>query len=279
MLLTQAPHIVKTWEEFSEITIRTNDLDPMYEVIAGMHQTDEWMGRFLMYFLCFYHAGDAATCADATDDKTFWEYMVTAAMDPKVKRAAERRHFRGSNALRALATLQGHFMAPYELIHSFWGPTYSELNKVMTNRFQNTQMGPYFIWKIYDIQNVCLNRHITLSMDEAMKFMPAEPRKAAETFFPKQSFRETLQMIVQHIRKLPHPVLKGYGCGLAEAETILCMMKGYFQSKAHVIGDDIDDKFYQLMGHPQLQILLPPRINKNAFARGEFDYGKGMDTD
>jgi hypothetical protein len=272
--------IVDSWQIFARITITTNDLDPMYSVIRSIHDQEwdpQWKGRFLLYFLCFYHAGDAAACADKCMDKPdqyYWEYMVSAAVDPATKRAAERRHFRGAAAVRALAKLQSYQMSPEELIFSFWGSTYSKLYQRMTTEFAGTQMGPYFIWKIYDIQTVCLERPITLSLDEAMKYMPEEPRRAAKYFFPDMEFRDVLKMMNQFVERLPHPVRNGY-CGLAEVETILCMMKGFFQTRVHTIGDDIDDKFHQMEGHTDLQILLPPRVKQGVFIPGHWVHTYG----
>lgn len=266
--------LINTWQRFAEITIKTNDLDPMYSVIRGLNQTRsrDWMGRFIIYFLCFYDAGGAADAAENWTDKDFWQRLKYAGQVKETKRGTERRHFRGVNALRACATLESYEVSPWYLLENMYGvvherpPTYAEFYKRMTTRFAGTAMGPYFIWKLYDIFNICLDMPITLSFDEALKYMPDEPRKSAEHFFP--SFEHGLKEVTDYIHQYKHPVRPGL-CGLAEAETILCMMKGYFKTKTHVIGDDIHDKTVQLANHPELWPLLPDDVEPDAYQRGE----------
>lgn len=273
--LTAPTKIVDSWQEFAEITIKTNDLDPMYSVIHGLNQIKDrdWMGRFIMYFLLFYDAGGAAKVADDTTDQMFWTTVEAKAAFSGTKRGTERRHFRGENARKAIEKLSNRpINQPWSvLMHMYNGTlfegytdrmipersprTYTQLYSHMTSAYAGTQFGPYFIWKLYDIFNVCLGMPITLSEAEAAKYMPDEPRKAAEYFFG--SFNNGLNIVTTYIEQFDHPVREGK-CGLAEAETILCMMKGFFKTKTHTIGDDILEKYTQLAGHPELQALLPP---------------------
>lgn len=252
---------VTTWQRFAEITIKTNDLDPMYSVIKGLNETRsrDWMGRFIIYFLCFYDAGGAAVAAEEWTDN-YWEKLKAAGQDSTVKRGTERRHFRGKNALNACVNLEIKNKTPWQVLVDLYGetvsPTYTEFSQRITRLYAGCQLGPYFIWKLYDIFNVCLGWPITMNDAEAQKYMPDEPRKAAATFFSDVDFSTALSFVTSYISQFDHPVRSGR-CGLAEAETILCMMKGFFQTKSHTIGDDIDDKYTQLSGHPELTKLLP----------------------
>jgi len=246
----------------------------MYSVIYGLNKTKsrKWMGVFIMTFLLYYDAGQAAKMADDYVSKSnVWPYFAwlqELAADPrlpKMKRGTERRHMRGENERKALEKLASFGLEPWELLmemyggdlelHHFPPVTYTWLYKNMTTRFSGTQFGPYFIWKLYDIFNVCLGMPISLSMAEAAEYMPDEPRKAAEHFFP--TFEIGLLRVLRHIEQFDHPVAPGRKCGLAEAETVLCMMKGFFKTKTHTVGDDIEDKYQQLIAHPELQRLLP----------------------
>lgn len=279
--------LISTWQEFAEITIKTNDLDPMYSVIAGLnkYKSRDWMGRFIMYFLLFYDAGGAARMADSISDKDFWVYIKSYAAEPSTKRGTERRHFRGENARKAIEKLSNRpINQPWSvLMHMYNGTlfegytdrmipersprTYTQLYSHMTSAYAGTQFGPYFIWKLYDIFNVCLGMPISLSLDEAVKYMPDEPKKSAAHFFPMAPFRDAVFAVNEYIEKFDHPVREGK-CGLAEAETILCMMKGFFKTKTHTIGDDIDEKLVQLREHPELANLLPLRVT-DQYAPGE----------
>lgn len=264
--------LIDTWQEFAEITIKTNDLDPMYSVIYGLNRSKprDWMGRFIMYFLLFYDAGGAADEADAgsNDSEEWWATLKMLAADPKTKRGTERRHFRGENARKAIENLRNRpINQPWAMLEHMYDQetglgtalpqpiTYTNFYNRMTTAYAGTQFGPYFIWKLYDIFNVCLGMPISLSRDEALKYMPEEPRKAALHFFG--SFEEGLDKVTSYIKDINHPVNPQHWCGYAEAETVLCMMKGFFKTKTHTIGDDISEKQRQLSEHPELVKLLP----------------------
>lgn len=265
---------VNTWQDFAQVTIETNDLDPMYAVIAGLNEYRyrEWMGRFILYFILFYDAGGAASEADYGDgvsSEGWFEHIRHLASLKETKRGTERRHFRGDNALSAIDRLSSFGLTPWELLMDMYPgkPTYSTLYNRMTTKYAKTQMGPYFIWKLYDIFNVCLGFPISLSLDEAVKYMPSEPHKAAAYFFPQTSFADAVKEVADEISQYDHPVRSGK-CGLAEAETILCMMKGAFWTRTHRIGDDIDDKYSQLASYPSLQKLLPPQVDVGQYELG-----------
>lgn len=252
----------------------------MYEVIHKLDATHsrDWMGRFVMYFLLFYDAGGAYRIAEE-NPKDYWEEVKRLAMIKETKRGTERRHFRGKNALSAIVNLQNRKNNnPWEILKNmYYGgiytsemppkapPTYTEFYHRMSTEFAGTQFGPYFIWKLYDIFNVALGMPIYLSRHEALMYMPEEPRKAAQYFF--HSFEEGLDAVFAYIRYIPHPVKPHINCGYAEAETVLCMMKGAFQTRTHEIGDDIDEKWEQLRDYPELQRLLPPAVV--GYAAGE----------
>lgn len=274
-----SPEVIVTWQRFAEVTIKTNDLDPMYSVIRGLNQTKsrEWMGRFLMYFLMFYEAGDAAFTADNLDglpEYEFWNEVRNCDI-MKFKRGTERRHFRGENAKKAIARLTSFELSSWELIEEMYPPgtgvpTYTEFYQHMTTYFAGTQMGPYFIWKLFDIFNLCLDWPISMTIEEAVKYMPDEPRKSAAHFFPNYTFQEAIMEVVAEINDYDHPVVPGRKCGYAEAETILCMMKGAFWTKSHRIGDDIDEKRAQLNWIPALQAMLPEPVTGQYEVGGEF---------
>lgn len=273
--------VIDTWQRFAEVTIKTNDLDPMYEVIYQLNKTKsrKWMGVFIMTFLLYYDAGQAVKVADMhEEDKdrpwSYWGWLqYNAQQNPTfMKRGTERRHFRGENERKALEKLASFGLEPWELLVDMYDPdlhypTYTMFYQRMTTKFAGTQFGPYFIWKLYDIFNVCLDMPISLSVMEAMKYMPAEPQKAAEHFFP--SFRTAVEEVTSYISQFDHPVVAGRKCGLAEAETVLCMMKGYFKTKTHEIGDDIDEKAEQLGEYRGIWPLLPDRVQPGTYKRGE----------
>lgn len=268
---------ISTWQRFAEVTIKTNDLDPMYSVIYGLNKTKsrKWMGLFIMTFLLYYDAGQATKLADECEDLKLFKYFdhlkyIAKDLPSFMKRGTERRHMRGENESKALEKLASFGLEPWDLLLEMYpdisvGRSYTAFYNWMTTEFSGTQFGPYFIWKLYDIFNVCLDMPISLNSAEAIKYMPDEPKKAALHFFPTFEndpfvFPKGLMKVTDYIGQFDHPVVPGRKCGLAEAETVLCMMKGFFKTKTHTIGDDIEDKLRQLVGHPELIELLPPRV-------------------
>jgi len=47
----------------------------------------------------------------------------------------------------------------------------------------------------------------------------------------------------------------------------LCMLKGYFITKTHTIGDDIESKYAQLKNKPEYHQYLPPRQDWSQYER------------
>lgn len=265
---------VNTWQRFAEITVQTNDLDPLYEVFYKLHPAkgDEWMGAMLVYFLLFYHVGDAVDFADTWEmSPRYWKVLEEVALS-KAPRGTERRHFRGVKAAQAVHKLASFKLSPWKLLQEMWAPTYPEFYKKMSTKFAGTQFGPYFIWKLYDIFNVCLKQPIDMSPQDAWVYMPDEPRKVCGLLADKWGVtsRETFYIVDTYVRTLKHPFLDR-NCESAETETVLCMLKGYFFTKSHVIGDDIIDKRDQLRDYPLLQMLLPRWSEKDdsEYIRGE----------
>ena len=277
---------VTTWQRFAEVTIKTNDLDPMYEVIYKLNKTKsrKWMGVFLMTFLLYYDAGQAIRWADHHEglNGKYWEALLELNREfPTVmKRGTERRHMRGENERKALEKLASFGLEPWELLMKM-DPSpplvklsYTDLYNHMTTVFAGTQFGPYFIWKLYDIFNVCLDMPISMDAHEALKYMPGEPLKVLDYFCEKWNLTRhaALGQFWLEVRNYDHPVLPGRKCSYAETETILCMIKGFFLTKTHVIGDDIQEKFEQLTAYPDIQKLLPSLDNAIYglnFQRGE----------
>lgn len=254
----------------------------MYSVIHGLNKAKsrDWMGKFLMTFLLYYDAGQAIQVADNIDSSKYWPSLINIARDRPslMKRGTERRHMRGKNELNALERLSSFAQDPWGLLVTMYPPkgphtpSYTNFYQHITENFSGTQFGPYFIWKLYDIFNVCLEMPIRMSGPEALLYMPAEPLKVLHTFADAWggSPISTLERFNTYIGQYDHPVVRGQKCSYAETETILCMLKGYFFTKRHVIGDDIQEKWNQLLKYPEAQGYLPRMIIPNSYERGEF---------
>ena len=247
----------KDWKEFATITISTNDLDPTYQMLyhARTEYGDDWVARFCLHMLMFYHIGEAADAAFIEGDK-FWEHVQDNY--ETCKRGTERRHFRGEAGRRSISSLiQASGNAPQGLLARFHSPLYPTLYRNISSALEG--FGAYFIWKWADyLDSVFL---MPIDYNGALPYMPDQPIKCAKKLWPNQSVEATLSMVVDYISQMDAPPSHTRKCDIPEAETILCMLKGYFITHSHKIGDDIDDKHKALGDDPyNLARFLPPRI-------------------
>lgn len=242
----------------------------MYQLIhgGGRRYGNKWAEQYALMFFMFYDAGQAAAMANAMTELDFW-HMINYGYD-HFKRGTERRHFRGQKGKDAMLKFQ-RMGSP----RTIWAKmasrpdisvpdalTYTQLCRNLRDDFAGCQIGPYFMWKAMDILERCLGYSVTLSLKETLEGMPDEPKKCALTVWPDRPLSDTVRDVHDMIADLPAPGIPNRYCGYSEVETILCMIKGFFLTKTHRLGDDIDEKHQQLIaaGHPYLCDLLPAKI-------------------
>jgi hypothetical protein len=250
MLLTVSE---KHWTNFAVNLVKTGEIDPPYEVIykGGLSYGDEWAERFALHYFLFYDLGGAARCAN--DTTPFWSYVTNGYH--LFKRGKSRRHFRGENGARAIRLLLEYPTAG-DVFAALYQPTYAGMYHHIQDNFDGCQIGDYFRWKLMDIFDRCLGRHVSLSMPEALKFLPETPRKGAKQFFPNDSLTTALMSVVRTISHLPAPGNPNRPCDLPEAETILCAMYGA-RKGTYRFGMDLDHRREELKDFPDLVEFLP----------------------
>lgn len=258
--------LISNWRDFADATVETHDLDPTYDFLyaARMDLGEAWAARFAVHYLMFYDLGGAARCADHTEDKDFWNYITHGYH--LFKRGTERRHSRGKTGAKYVYNMS--FMgSPLEIIEKMWAPDLTKLTKKIETDFVNCGFGPYFIWKVMDFQDRIFGNPVSLSMGEVLKFCPNEPRKCAAAVWPDVRFDDVIENVSKYIARWPAPGEPGGKCWYAEAETVLCMMKGFFLTRTHTIGDDVDTKWSQLRDFPHLHKYLPPQLDWSIYER------------
>lgn len=245
---------------FAQYTVTCGDLDPMYDLIyrAGERYGEQWKYQFALQFFMYYDAGQAAALANAKTELDFW-HMNNYGYE-HFKRGTERRHFRGEKGRQAMLRFQ-HMGGPEQIWKKMYRPTYPELVRNIEENFQGCQVGPYFTWKAMDFFDRCFGWPVELDRLSAVKYMPSEPIKCALTLWPDRPVADTLDWVVEQISDYYAPGKIGKYCSYAEAETVLCMIKGFFLTKTHTVGDDIDEKHAQLKDHPYLLEFLPPKLS------------------
>lgn len=106
-----------TIEQFGEALLTTGDLDPMYLAVNKARLDYEQLNRLMLSYFCFYHLGAAARMAEAKNTGEFWKMMWEAAAYSPVKlpgarawpRGAERRHYRGVQAMKSMTELNAAY--------------------------------------------------------------------------------------------------------------------------------------------------------------------------
>lgn len=237
----------------------------MYDFIwrAKQELGSKWAEKFTLYFFLFY---DADGAAKAANDPHFWDYVY--ANYPTARRGKERRHMRGDNGIKALNMLSNEFNEPSKFWDAVSSFTYTDLVENIAQNFVGCQIGPYFTWKLMDLLDRALGDPVRLSRWEAVKYLPEEPQLAIKTFWPGLDTGLVLEQVVKEIHYQTAPGDPNRMCSYAEAETVLCAMRGYWVKNNYYIGKDIKERREQLVGHPELLKYMPgvPGIN---FVKGD----------
>ena len=257
---------ISTWQQYARAVVRVDDLDPTYGFMnkARKLKGDAWANRMVTHLLLFYDLGGAVRCAENSTEDDFWNYVTHGYH--LFNRGTERRHSRGELGKKYIANLRDRG-TPSEIMEKLYGPTYTELYRNVLADFDGCGFGPYFIWKIMDIQDRCLGRPISLSLAEACKYMPDQPRKCAGATFPQLCLEDAIREVTDAVEDLPAPGCETRGCGYSEAETILCTIHSFFNTKTYSIGDDVHKRHKQLKEFPELLPLLPPDLDWSQYKR------------
>jgi len=265
----ETPIPITTLRQFCEVLISTGEIDPSYVMLNRLRRAkgDEWIKRFCVAYLLFYHTGTAITAAEY-EGVDFWSYL-NGAFDRPNTRGTERRHFRGDNGRKALHELWTRFPHPETLfdLPRYHTPSYSLFYDLIKFR-KIPQFGDYFIWKWNDFSMCVFDDD--RDMRKVTRYLPQPPRKALTSLWKDEHYSLGLARLTQMISDIPEP-FSGKSkrmCGPSEAETIACSIKGYIMTNPPTpIGYDIDEKRAQLPTEHFVQMAqyLPNPVHKNTY--------------
>lgn len=223
------------WQDFSKLSIKTLDLDPVYVALANSGWDEAKLMRWCVGFITYYDMGCASDVCDLQGDDfwtALWERYDT---NP---RAAERRHFRGEAGKKALKAWRNDFGTPEKMLGACMKSTFMEsLNSGVP------QIGTYFTWKVSDFRESVFGYDMDWSGAE--KHLLGLPCSGLEFLFPDEKPEQSVWKIAEAINTLPAPPFGKRMCGLPEAETIACMAKAYYLN-GKPIGKDIVERREQL---------------------------------
>lgn len=236
---------------FGRQLIETRDLDPVYVLINEIDWDKEQVCNWLLAYWCFYHCGTASWIADVKDMRLYWDRMGRAAASKEFPRSSERRHFRGTAAITAVAhlkeRLQGR-MSISQLIDSFTQDG-NDLQSVMKRAKQLRNFGDWIAFKIAD-------------MTERLGMLPVE-FQPSDVFAMFEAPREGAMMLWEQNGGSPHtssdnvcswahmmlrrklgammaPPIFDRRINIQEIETILCKWKSHMNGH-YEVGKDIKE--------------------------------------
>jgi hypothetical protein len=282
---------------FGDALLRTGDLDPVYTAIHRAGLDARTKGRLALSYWCFYHLGLAARLAEQKSDRKFWELFEAAVINKDnpdgskpYPRGAERRHFRGDNAMKAYTHLRGRYRTPEAAIAGMLGGWPGEgyhlpFGAVSKAVQSHVGFGPWIAFKIADMNERVLGNpvdfsdcHLGLYRDPRqgaavalLEWSPQNQAREYESRFGLNAkpweynvtdgeLKDTVTHYVKVFRKHKAPPTGDRRVNVQEVETIFCKYKSHLGGH-YRIGKDTDEVGHGLIGWGDLAEQLNQGLN------------------
>lgn len=258
------------WLNFVKAIVDTGDIDPTYYAFRGIRKDlgEKDVKKMLVSMLMFYDIGVACQLTEVPDNK-YWD--AVESIYPDCRRGSERRHFRGENGRKSIASIK-----PFGSPDKFWDAMYGKDYITIRDNFKNISgFGDYFIWKYADYCDRVFD--MPVNMEGAIKFLPGEPREGSKIIAREMSlkdennFEATIAYCLSETNKigLMAPPAFERPVGLLEIETAYCMYK-HAVTGNDFVGNDILNKHHVLKNVDSslaktLIKYLPPILSKDFF--------------
>lgn len=170
--------------EFGRILFESADLDPIYVALNVLNLDENYLSRWLVAYWLFYNAGFAAYAAEHSSF-AYWKVLSIAAanIEPtpfggRWPRGAERRHFRGVVAEKAVAMLSHRYSEPEALLeYLLRGP--KDVRAVMGRVQEHYLFGSWIAFKVADMLDAVWGEPI--DQTDVSAFLYDTPRKSILT--------------------------------------------------------------------------------------------------
>lgn len=233
---------VLSWKEFGKHLLTTQDLDPVYTVLAGAVHHHGTMGndqllRFCLAYWCFYSVGVAAWISEAKTKKTFFERMQHADV-MKLPRGKERRHFRGQQSAAAIRELADLNTSPENIVTDMAiHDTFRDVERKLKNY---RGFGPWMTFKVADMAERVIGHPV--SFEDCELDMYREPVRGAaliEHGDPDADvdLKAVVKKLMKEFGKYEAPPFHDRTVGLQEIETILCKYKSHHNGHYPLMND------------------------------------------
>lgn len=246
------------WLNFMVAINNTGDIDPTYYAFRGIRNdlSDKDVKKMLVSQLMFYDIGISCMLTETPDDK-YWD--TVDEIYPTCRRGKERRHFRGENGRKSIASIK-----PFGSPDKFWDAMYADNYIDIRNNFKNISgFGDYFIWKYADYCDRVFD--MPVDMKGAIKFLPKEPRLGSVIIANEiglddpDNFEAVMKHCIEECNKigLLAPPAFNRPVDILEMETCYCGYKHVMAGTDYVGSDIIDNiKALKLIDSPIAEKMI-----------------------
>ena len=224
--------------EFGEALIETEDLDPVYTILHRSELPQDQKLRWCLSYWLLYNAGFSSFVSEKQGSE-FYGLLYQGL--GTVRRGAERRHFRGSKALKSVAWIESRGK-PESVLE--WLYETVEYGEVARRAAEIPMFGSWITWKLCDMGERCLGFPIDFSdCSLAIYRDPAQGAALIETGDWRAKGVDVAE-VAKRVEREFHTFLAPPGfdrpVGIQEVETIFCKWKAFFKG-SYYLGKDIVD--------------------------------------
>lgn len=234
--------------EFARALVDTEDLDPVYCVLARGGMKRPALLRWLLAYWCFYHAGVASILSELKG-AAYWSRMVLMDRE-RAPRGSERRHFRGANSARAIAELEARYPVPeyaaYYMACCEYSPTSRiPLVQIIRRVQEHHAFGPWIAWKVADMAERVLKVQVDFEGPGRLAMYLSPMQGAADVNAELGVYEandplcasKAVKAVLSALGMRMAPPYRDRRCGVQEAETVLCKFHSHL-SGHYEVGKD-----------------------------------------
>ncbi len=284
---------------FWRALLQAQDLDPVYTALFKAKLPGNVLARLLVAYWCLYHLGASARLAELSEKK-FWAMLGEAAHNnergPSIQllpasaanrwpRGAERRHWRGKQALKSYRSLcELSSMSAENLVDYLAGgrelsDTAHTFQAVTARVHRIVGFGPWIAFKVADMLERVAGYPVDFN-DCALGFYD-EPAKGAALFMADVGGKGALKGVDQAgmvewavgklraaYKDLKAPPNFKRGINVQECETVLCKWKSHLGGH-YPLGKDTREVHHGLEGWGDVAQQLQRGLSKLPYAPGK----------
>lgn len=247
--------------EFGRRLLTTGDLDPLYIALWEAKIPRSQLCCWLLSYFCFYNAGLSCWI---TSQEDYWEAMRRVpASGTEFPRGAERRHFRGNFAIKAIHRLSETYPDPTALI-AWLGEAGPSAKPIMSRVKSLYGFGEWISWKVPDI---CERLGVMNAqfVDEDCRLMFSSSLKGAAEISAKYGLKGDPvwaghRYLMRKLGTLKAPPSYDRYINVQETETICCKWHSHMGGH-YPVGKDTEDIKHSLLRYQESsiaqQMLIP----------------------